>query len=350
MMLNLDRLVPSYYFRSYWVQRNVTEMKQYRAAVSDLYRERGVFREERALLLQSPENPTDSSPELATLAALAPANGVFQAFATQDSDDAVSALGEKLLGRITFAETTQEQAPDPTLEVAPTGSASDLETRIDAPVPVTAAVSDHALADAVKAAGLDAMLTYSTAQPPATAAGLWVPIHSAVVLHGASGWNAQTLQAALQQSLRANLTTATFGVEFSAETAAGQTIYSLTGPKPLSFAVAGKLCLFSDDRALLVNLLSQTARPAPASAPATIIAGFDHTSQRAPFARLTTLIDGTNQARLGPQNPGQDHVQPAYFSGNLRSLSDTFAALASERFTERRDGPTIRQTVTYQWQ
>jgi len=350
MVLNLDRLVPSYYFRSYWVQRNVTAMKQYRAAVSDLYRERGQFREERALLLQSPDDATDSSPELTALAALAPTNGVFQAFATQDADDAVAALGEKLLGRITFAETTEEAAPDPTLEVVQSGSAGDLETRIDAPAPVTAAISDHALAEAVKAANLDAMLTYSTAQLPA-AAGLWVPIHSAVVMHGTAGWNPQTLQTALQQSLRANLTTADFGMDFRADTTGGQAIYTLSGLKPLFFAVSGKLCLLSDDRALLATLLAGAARPVPASAPATIVAGFDHSSQRAPFARLTTLVDGTNQSRLVAQTQDpQNHAQPAFFSGNLRSLSDTFAALASERFTERRDGPAIRQTVLYQWQ
>jgi hypothetical protein len=35
MVLNLDKIVPSPYFRSYWIQQNVTEMKQYSAAISD---------------------------------------------------------------------------------------------------------------------------------------------------------------------------------------------------------------------------------------------------------------------------------------------------------------------------
>jgi len=50
MVLNLEKIVPSPYFRSYWVQRNVTEMKQYASAVSDLYRNSQSYREERVLV------------------------------------------------------------------------------------------------------------------------------------------------------------------------------------------------------------------------------------------------------------------------------------------------------------
>ena len=56
MVLNLDRIVPMPEFRTYWVQQNITEMKQYRSAVSDLYLDPPAFREERALLPESPED------------------------------------------------------------------------------------------------------------------------------------------------------------------------------------------------------------------------------------------------------------------------------------------------------
>jgi hypothetical protein len=346
MVLNLQKLVPLAAFRTYWVQQNVTQMKQYRTAVADLYVEKNRFREERALLLNSIADADDQA-DLASLSAVAPPTGVFQATATHDPDLAVQALDEKLLGRITLAAVQETEAPDPTLDVAKSGSTSDLETRIDTPAPVSSAASNRALADALKSAGLDAMLTYSAAVPPATAAGLWVPIHSAVALHGATAWSAPTIQTALQQSLRGNLTAANLGIEFRPDTTAGQTIYTLTGPKPLFFAISGKLLLLANDRALLATLLQSSGRPAPAAQPATLIAGFDHATQRAPYARLTTLIDGTNQARVGDN---QNHTQPAFFSGNLRSLSDAFATLASERLTERRDGSTLRQTITYDWQ
>ena len=350
MVLNLDRLVPLPAFRSYWVQQNVSAMKQYRTAVSDLYLEKSQFREERALLLNSPDAAPESTP-LASLAALSPSAGVFRASATHDPALAVAALEEKLLGRVEFHALPDTAAPDPTLEVAQSGSTSDLETRIDTPAPVTAAQSNQALSDTLKSAGLEAMLTYSTALPPATAAGLWVPIHSAVVLQATSPWNPKTMQASLQQSLRGSLTTASLGIEFRAENASGQTIYGLTGPKPLFFAAAGKLLFLSDDRDLLASLLTASSRSAPAATPATTIAGFDHASQRIPYARLSALVDGTNLRRVQSEAQGPNvAAAPTYFSGNLRSLSDTFAALTSQRFTERLDGSTLRQTVTYQWQ
>jgi hypothetical protein len=183
------------------------------------------------------------------------------------------------------------------------------------------------------------------------------------VLQAEKPWNVPALQSALQQSLRGSLTTAGFGIEFRPDTSGIQTIYSLNGPKPLFLAALNlaspgsapgpvHLCLLTDDRGLLLALLRQAAtlpqtesktRPAPA----TLLAGFDHTSQRAPFARLTSLIDGTNQRP--PQNPA-NHTPPPFFSGDMRSLSDSFAALAGESFEEHRDGPIVRQSVLYQWQ
>lgn len=345
MVLDLQRLVPLAAFRTYWVQQNVTQMKQYRTAVCDLYLEKTSFREERALLLNSSTDATEQA-DLATLASLAPATGVFRASATHDPDSAVDSLEEKLLGRIALASVAETSAPDPILEAAKSGSASDLETRIDTPAPVSEAASNRALVDTMKSAGLDAMLTYSTAQQPATAGGLWVPIRSAVVLQATSAWNPQSLQSALQQSLRGNLTAASLGIEFRADASAGPTVYTLTGPKPLFFATASKLCFISDDRDILLTLFRAAALPARPAQRATLIAGFDHGSQRAPYARLAAIVDGTNQTRVSDD---QNHAPPPFFSGNLRSLSDSFAALAAESVTERRDGTTLRQTVTYDW-
>ena len=62
MLLDLQRLTKTPQFRTYWVQRNVTTTRQYRAAVVDLYREPGQFREERVLLpMQSGANSTEGT-------------------------------------------------------------------------------------------------------------------------------------------------------------------------------------------------------------------------------------------------------------------------------------------------
>ena len=61
MVLNLDKIVPSPYFRSYWVQQNITDMKQYAAAVSDLFRSSPEYREERVLLKKTAGGATSAS-------------------------------------------------------------------------------------------------------------------------------------------------------------------------------------------------------------------------------------------------------------------------------------------------
>ncbi len=354
MVLNLDRLVPLPAFRTYWIQQNISQMKQYRAAVSDLYLEGRESREERALLLKGAvAEPANAA--LGSLAALVPQDsGVYRAMASHDPALAVAALEEKLLGRAALNKVADRLAPDPSLDAPHSGSTTDLETRIDSPAPVPESASTQALVKVAETAGLDAVLTWSSALPPDTPGGLWMPIHSVVALHAAKPWSAGSLQAALQQSLRGGLTTATLGIDFDTIQVAGNTIYALRGPKPLFFGMNAGLAVFSDDRGLLEGVLRKTPLLQGAAAPATFLGGFDHQSQRLPYQRLTALIDGTNKSSgAEPTNDAEAGGAPPYFSRNLRSLSDSFAALASEHVVERpvdlSSGPALRQTVTYAW-
>ncbi len=50
MVLDLEKLVPNGYFRTYWVQQNITDLSQYSAAISDLFRSSQQYREERVLI------------------------------------------------------------------------------------------------------------------------------------------------------------------------------------------------------------------------------------------------------------------------------------------------------------
>jgi hypothetical protein len=78
MVLNLDKIVATPYFRSYWVQQNITEMKQYASAVSDLYRTSRTYREERVLLRRTGAAAV-SQGDVRSIAALAPDDAVFYA-------------------------------------------------------------------------------------------------------------------------------------------------------------------------------------------------------------------------------------------------------------------------------
>ncbi len=348
MLLNLDRIAHDPHFETYWIQRNITWTRQYRAAVSDLYLEPTTFREERALISKS-ATPETAEADVTSLAALAPPEtGLARAVATEDPAVAITAIQEKLLGAQPTAEANAEQAPDPTLDTAQAGSAEDLETRIDTPPPAAPTASTAALRQAIAAAHLDAILTLASADPATT---LFVPIHSGVVLHATSAWNPESLATALQQTLRGAFTAANLGIEFHPTTVSGHAIYSLSGPHPLFLAIAstatqGNLALLADNQPLLLQLLNSASAPAPEpTTPATYIATFNHTTQRAPYARLTSLIDSTNLAPASGASP----QTPAFFSQNIGSLSTTFASLQSERLIQAPTATSLRQTVLYQW-
>jgi hypothetical protein len=366
MVLNLDRIAVEPHFRSYWIQRNITWTQQFRAAASDLYIESKGFREERVLL----PKPTAAEPVTLNLAPLAtlppPATGIYRVVSTQDPAVAVTAIREKLLGSYTAPSSNPESAPDPTVDAPQAGSATDLETRIDVPPPVSPSSSTDSLTNLFQTIGLDAVLTLSSAQNPSDPQGLWIPIHSAVVLHTANSANQQALASALEQALRGQLTAASIGINFQPSKISGVPISALTGPRHLFFAISstpaqGNLILLADDESLLSDLLHNLATSSPGSTPfpATSIAVFNPSTQRAPYLRLASLIDGTNHSAPTVLKPaatapdattGEAPTAPAFFSQNLGSLSNTFADLESERVVERLVDSNLRQTVTYTWQ
>jgi hypothetical protein len=345
MVLNLERLVRTPYFRSYWIQGNVTDISQYRTAVADLYREPTRLREERVLipLAQAADQALDAN--LAQLTALLPEHpGVYRALATHDAAATYATLEEKLLHRRIGPAPATTDAPDPSLTAPTAGDTTDLETRIDE-APTVAAISNQlpALQQLLANAGLEAVLTLDSAGPLADP-DLWIPFHSAVVLRAAKPWDRPALKAALQADLRTRLTTGDLGLEWQPQSSAAQPYETLSGARSLALAVDGNLCILASDATLIADLLTRIhSQPKGPFPQATLIAGFDHTTQRKPYLRLTNLLD-----RTGDTPP--TGTAPPFFSGNLRSLSDTFAALESEQVTEHPDGPNTQQTVTYQWQ
>lgn len=349
MTLNLAAIVPSPYFRSYWVQGNVTGMKQYSAAVSDLYRTPESFREERALLPKSPgqvQTPADLAPVLQYLRSPA---GVYRATAHPDIDQIIAAIGEKLLYRDVAAYHDSRFAPIADLSPQSVGSATDLETRIDTP-PLPKQPLDLSLAplrSLLDAANVDAMLvTTSTGDAPGH---LFLPIHSTLALTATAPWNAEALRSALSEALRARFTAGDNGLEWQPRKRGSLSWLELQGLQPLAFAVQGNLCVLATDSDALLESLAQAQEARATPQLATVSAGFNHTAERGHFAQVTKLLDLRPASQF--QNSPDSGNQPAFFSGNIRSLSDTFQALDAETFTETPDAKSnvVRQTVVYQW-
>jgi len=367
MTLNLAAIVPLPYFRSYWVQRNISDMKQYGAAVSDLYRTPVSFREERVLLPKSAETAITAADVAPVMQYLPKAAGVYRATARPSTDEIIAVLGQKLLFRDVAAYRDARLAPVADLSQQNVGSATDLETRIDTPPlpqqPITVALTPlHALVDAAQ---VDTMLiASSTGDAPDH---LFLPIRSTVVLAASGPWNIEALQAALTGALRARLTAGDNGLQWQARKQGVLSWYELEGLQPLAFAVVGNVCVLASDSGTLLRSLTlahdENTRPQLAM----IAAGFNHTVERAHFARITGLLDQQPKNQRSPvpgvegqpedssqdsdDGPPDDGETPAFFAKNIRSLSDTFKALDSETFVEQPDADAhlVRQTVVYQW-
>jgi len=346
MVLDLEKIVPSPYFRSYWIQRDGTDMKQYGAAVSDLFRSDKEYREERVLLKKaapagaSAEN--DGAAGVAELARLVPGQaGVYEVKANPTPAECVALLETKLLAPHLGPIAAEKLAPQVTLTSGETGSGSDLETRIDQTAAPQSVLSD-------RRAPLSALLqknrVRAVLQVQATERdkdGVFVHFHSGFVLLGESDWNEAAARSALIDFVGPDLTAGRMGVEWQARSGAQE----FNGLWSLVTAVRGKYFFIADQAGLLNGMLAGINQRV-ALKPAVFAAGFDHSSERENFARLTGLLDRTGNETGAA--PGMAHT-PEFFSENLQSLSSTLAGVASERIVVRDAGDKVLQTVIYEW-
>jgi hypothetical protein len=341
MALDLEKLAPNGYFRTYWVQQNITDLSQYSAAVADLFRSGAQYREERVLIRKKELEKAASLDGLAAaadLARLVPGDaGVYLAAGNPTPDSCFALLETKLLAPYLGPAPAAQVAPQVQLTSGEQGGASDLETRIDqtpAERPATQAAS--ALKELLDKTPLLASLQVQSTERDQ--AGVFVRIHSAVVLAAASDWDEDSVQAALTDFVRPGLTASRFGVGWQKKSG----YQELDGLWPLAASVRGKYLLLSDDPGLMESVLSNLSRKSERT-PAQLLAGFSHAHERNNFTRFAGLVDRANANGVGSER------QPQFFSGNMASLSNTLAAVAAERIEVRGEVDKVRQTVTYEW-
>lgn len=354
LTLDLAKVTRSPYFRSYWVQQNITAMRRYRAALSDLYRESGVFREERFLLpAQGIQSSADG--DLTSVLHYLPPDVVYRAVVHPSAADALTELKDKVLARTAASLPSVHEAPTADLTVPIAGVASDLDDRIDAPMTPT---DSHAAAFAGIASLLNsnapiAMLSFSTADAPAAQAansdasdrdGILRTIHTGVAFTSGDPCDAAAWQKALSAALSARVSVGDAGLGWREETNANVHWFALDGRFSLAFAAAGNTCLLASDAPTLQTMISGGASAVHTTS-VSRIAGFSHAAQRGPLLQLARLLDHSGGQSGASVNGGN---RPPFFSGNMASLSSTFENLDSETFTEFQASPTLtRQTVMY---
>jgi hypothetical protein len=343
MVLNLDKIVPSPYFRSYWVHQNISEMKTYSAAVSDLFRSGKEYREERVLLKKASQEKStqEQAEDINDLVRLVPDSlGFYEARLCSSIEPCVRALEMQVLAAQPGTVPSVPLAPEVALTTGEAGSIADLEERIDqAP---SAQASDltglEHLKSLLQANQVKAMLhAYSTENDNA---GVFVRIHSVVVLAGTSDWNEMAVRNALTAALARTMTTGELGVGWKKT----DSFYELDGMHPLAIAMVGKYMLVADTPALIRGVLGNLTRK-PDSQPLEFVAEFNHNREKDNFSRLITMVD---RPELDSGRSGSER-QPQFLSENILSLSSTLAEVSSEKITVRDAGDKVLQTVTYQW-
>src|SRR5947207_2252641 len=211
MVLNMEKVVPSPYFRTYWVQQNNTDLKQYSAAVSDLLRSGKQYREERALIRKAEAEAPAGASEAADLVRLVPAGaGMYVAKASPSSDACLDLVQTKLLTPHLGPAPVSKIAPDVQLGSGETGSGSDLETRIDqAEVKQPTVQTVSALKQLLDKTQIVASLQVQSTDRDK--AGVFVRIHSAIALAATANWDEASVRTALIELVRRVLTTVQLG-------------------------------------------------------------------------------------------------------------------------------------------
>jgi hypothetical protein len=381
MVMNLEALVRSPYFRSYWIQRNVSEVKSFYAGVCDLRRLPNEIREERVLLRgdvgatpsgrPSPTgigpsgtgdhmgSPLPARPGVDTLLALVPDDaGLYRAWSSPAAGAALELLAHKILAPRPEGQAPSRVAPRMALTGGETGSEADLETSIDEAPPENAGAVfvPGPLSGLLQAAGLQGMLQVeSTRRLPA---GVFVRSASVVALLGSSDWDDQAARDALLAAVEGLWSRQRLGMKWTAKKRGARTWYALDGLAPLAMAAESRWLLIANDADLLAGVLDRL-KPTGAAAPGKVFAaGFRHSAERANFAAMMSAIDHVSApAAEGPEEGDAGNAQamparagpaaPAFFSGNIASLSDTLARLESSSIEIRDNGSALNETVIY---
>jgi hypothetical protein len=348
LVVHLAEVAKTPQFRTYWVQQDITEMRQYESSVSDLFRAAATYREERVLLLkdrpESSPDTVDASSQVAELMRLVPPEtGFYRASALPTVDDSLALLEQKVLAPRLGPTPDSRFAPNAPSVGQPTGGKTNLDVRIDVPPSTSATPSsgDSALKELVKQANVRAALQLHGSQ--ADADGIFVRLHSTIVLRAAADWDEASVQQAIQRMIAPGLTASTLGVQWK-KAGVAQAYSELDGLARIALAVRGKYLLVSNDPATLAAVLTRFSQPVSAEA-AIYYAGFDHARERQNFYRLTSVID--QPSRTGAAN--NEPREPQFFSQNVAGLSQTLAAVKSQSIIAKRKGGVESQTVLYEW-
>ena len=233
------------------------------------------------------------------------------------------------------------------------GSEGDLKTRIDvAPLQgATGALGVEALKKLLSAVPLEAVLEFHSL--PHVGQPAFIEPHSAVLIRSSADWDSQAARDALRAAIRDLWTTSQIGVNWVENNEGNAAYYQLDGLVPLALAAKGPILLVANSGETMKSLLGQAPLGPTANSPGdeaghnlVYAAGFRHSAERENIVKMMRLIEMPLAQQYGGM-PGQQGREPAFFSENLASLSQSLESIESESLVVEDRGPLLRQTATY---
>ena len=298
--LNMPSLLKTPYFRSYWIQRNASQLRPFSAGVVDLFREARQIREER-VLIRAEQTTAPSQQPVAQVVAWAPVDaGLFRAWAAPSTDSILDLIRTKLTNPGSEPAAPNRVAPGASDPDSLAGNPADLETRIDQRALENNAVDPLApLRPSIDAARVQAMLHVQSSRPAAD--GVFIRNDTAIGLLATSDWPAITIP----------------GVEAHRQ---------------------GRVLVLASDPAMLQRVVAQLGAQ-PSAVASAYAARYLHSKELDPFTRMMTQMDAAAT---------QEYVDgPRFFSQNIASLGRVLNRIESQSIVVHDDGTRLTQQVLY---
>jgi hypothetical protein len=341
MVMDLNKLTRSPHFRSYWIQQNITELKQYTAAIADAGRNSGELREARVLLRNAEIAPAWNEAAEGEVVRLAPAGAqVYRAWASPTAPQAFELLRRKILNPHPETRIASTTAPVVALDSGAVGDETQLEIRIDEP-PLDIGTPDigSELRRLLEGVRIEAMLDVASTrvQPD----GVFVGAESGVALLAAADWDGAAVRNAVAAAFATMLTEDQIGVHWQDRGTGANSYSELDGLQPLALGTRGRTLLIATSKELLEAMLAGLGR-GPSTSGARYAAAYRHSAELPDFVKMMRLIDNP----LARQTTG-DPPEPAFFSGNIGSLGQALARIESESIVVHDTGSIVIQNVVY---
>jgi hypothetical protein len=348
MALDLRALVRSPHFRSYWIERNVSELKQYEAEIADVHLAAGEIREDRVLLrINRPESAAaPPGGNLGEIMRFVPDDaGLYRAWENPEAEQVLALLTQKILLPRPGPAPASEMAPTIALGEGEAGGQGDFETRIDQ-APVLGgggALQIEPLRKLLESSPPTALVHFESTR--AAADGVLIGTESAMVLSGSKDWDGDAARAAVQSAVAGLWSTSGLGAKWVRHGQGGKIYFELDGLSPLSIATSGHFVVIATRPEPLLAALAGVSVPATAET-GVYAAGFRHAREREQLVKMLRLVETPAALRFAAFSAPGAH-EPLFLSENLASLSGALRQVESESIVVNDSGGRVDQTVRY---